>query len=155
VWSGATGAVLRTISGTTEMEQVGFDVVGLGDVDADGRDDLLVSGANGNAIYGVAGTPATSDTTGAPDPTADEATSATAPSTGAPDSTGASIPTTSVDDGGGGSSAGSTTGSANPQTTAPEADPTASGCGCRSAGTPTWLVLTVLALPRRRARSSR
>ena len=43
----ATGDVLRTITSTTAGENLGFDVVGVGDVDADGIGDLLVSAAEG------------------------------------------------------------------------------------------------------------
>ena len=46
IFSGATGEVIRTITGTTELEQVGFDAVGIGDVNGDGRDDLAISAAN-------------------------------------------------------------------------------------------------------------
>jgi FG-GAP repeat protein len=56
IFSGATGALLRTITSTVENEQLGFDAVGLGDTNRDGLPDELVSAANGNHVYIVAGT---------------------------------------------------------------------------------------------------
>ncbi len=55
IFSGATGALLRTITSTVENEQLGFDAVGLGDTNRDGLPDELVSAANGNHVYIVAG----------------------------------------------------------------------------------------------------
>jgi len=55
VRSGRTGNVLRTITSTTEGENLGFDVVGVGDVNRDGRLDLLISAAEGDTVYLVAG----------------------------------------------------------------------------------------------------
>ena len=55
VRSGRTGGVLRTITSTTAGENLGFDAVGVGDVDRDGRIDLLLSAAEGDAVYLVAG----------------------------------------------------------------------------------------------------
>jgi hypothetical protein len=56
IFSGATGGLLRTITSTVENEQLGFDAVGLGDTNRDGLPDELVSAANGNHVYIVAGT---------------------------------------------------------------------------------------------------
>jgi len=56
IFSGATGALLRTVTSTRENEQLGFDAVGLGDTNRDGLPDELVSAANGNHVYIVAGT---------------------------------------------------------------------------------------------------
>ena len=56
IFSGADGSLLRTITSTVENEQLGFDAVGLGDVNRDGRPDELLSAANGNHVYIVAGT---------------------------------------------------------------------------------------------------
>jgi hypothetical protein len=53
--SGRTGNVLRTITSTTAGENLGFDAVGLGDVDRDHRPDLLLSAAEGDTVYLVAG----------------------------------------------------------------------------------------------------
>ena len=53
--SGRTGRVLRTITSTTEGENLGFDAVGVGDVNRDGRLDLLISAAEGDTVYLVAG----------------------------------------------------------------------------------------------------
>jgi hypothetical protein len=55
VRSGATGQVLRTFTSTTAGENLGFDAVGVGDVNRDGRPDLLLSAAEGDAVYLVAG----------------------------------------------------------------------------------------------------
>ena len=52
------GALLRTITSTTEGENLGFDVVGIGDVDGDAIGDLLVSAAEGDTVYVIAGEPA-------------------------------------------------------------------------------------------------
>ena len=51
------GARLRTITSTTAGENLGFDVVGIGDVDGDGIADLLVSAAEGDTVYVIAGEP--------------------------------------------------------------------------------------------------
>lgn len=55
VFSGRTGDRIRTIVNETPGEQFGFDAVGLGDVDGDGRVDFVVSAANGDAVYVIAG----------------------------------------------------------------------------------------------------
>ena len=55
IYSGADGSLLRRITSTTENEQLGFDAVGLGDVDGDGAPDLLASAANGETVYVIAG----------------------------------------------------------------------------------------------------
>ena len=56
VFSGADGSVLRTITSTTPFENFGFDAVGLGDTNGDGLPDLLVSAANRDRLYLIAGT---------------------------------------------------------------------------------------------------
>ena len=55
VRSGRTGGVLRTITSTTANENLGFDAVGVGDVNRDRRPDLLLSAAEGDTVYVVAG----------------------------------------------------------------------------------------------------
>lgn len=55
VFSGRTGLVLRTVTGSAQLRQLGFDVVGLGDVNNDGRWDILASAPNRNFSYVVAG----------------------------------------------------------------------------------------------------
>ncbi len=55
VRSGRTGRVLRTITSTTAGENLGFDAVGVGDVNRDRRLDLLLSAAEGDTVYLVAG----------------------------------------------------------------------------------------------------
>jgi hypothetical protein len=55
VFSGATGARLRVITGTVKHENLGFDAVGLGDTNADGHADYLVSGATGETVYLISG----------------------------------------------------------------------------------------------------
>ena len=72
VYSGRTGAVLHTFIGATPADHLGTALVGLGDVDGDGKGDFLVgargaggsgvltlhSGADGHALYTLAGTAA-------------------------------------------------------------------------------------------------
>ena len=55
VFSGATGARLRTITSLSRGEQFGFDAIGLADVDGDARVDLVVSAAAGDVVYVIAG----------------------------------------------------------------------------------------------------
>ena len=55
LYSGATGAKLRTITSTTPGEQLGFDAVGVGDVNRDHRPDLLGTAAEGDTVYMIAG----------------------------------------------------------------------------------------------------
>jgi hypothetical protein len=57
IYSGATGAKLRTITSTTAGENLGFDAVGVGDVNRDHRPDLLASAAEGDTVYMIAGAP--------------------------------------------------------------------------------------------------
>jgi hypothetical protein len=57
LYSGATGAKLRTITSTTPGEQLGFDAVGVGDVNRDHRPDLLGTAAEGDTVYMIAGKP--------------------------------------------------------------------------------------------------
>jgi hypothetical protein len=47
--------VLRTITSLTADENLGFDAVGIGDVNHDHRPDLLASAANGETVYVIAG----------------------------------------------------------------------------------------------------
>jgi hypothetical protein len=51
VYSGRTGRILYDRVGTVAGELLGYDVVGLGDVNRDGRVDLLASAAGGNTVY--------------------------------------------------------------------------------------------------------
>jgi len=55
IFSGADGTRLRKITSTTANENLGFDAVGIGDVDDDGTPDALVSAATGDHVYIVAG----------------------------------------------------------------------------------------------------
>jgi FG-GAP-like repeat/FG-GAP repeat len=57
VFSGATGARLRTITSTTPQENLGFDAVGIGDTNGNGTPDLLISAANRDTVYVVDGSP--------------------------------------------------------------------------------------------------
>ena len=54
--SGATGHILRTITSIVGGSQFGFDAVTLGDVNGDAIPDELVSAANRNEVYVIAGT---------------------------------------------------------------------------------------------------
>jgi hypothetical protein len=51
VYSGRTGRKLVDHSSTVAGELLGYDAVGLGDVNRDGRVDLLVSAARGDTVY--------------------------------------------------------------------------------------------------------
>jgi len=53
VYSGKTGDVLRTYVSTVAQENLGFDAVGLGDVNGDGIVDLGLSAASGDVLYVV------------------------------------------------------------------------------------------------------
>jgi hypothetical protein len=53
VYSGRSGRVLFDYVGRNAGETLGYDAVGLGDVNRDGRVDLLVSGATADAVYVV------------------------------------------------------------------------------------------------------
>ena len=55
VFSGNDGARLATVVGTVAGAQLGFDAIGLGDVNADGVPDVAVSAAIGNAVYVISG----------------------------------------------------------------------------------------------------
>lgn len=55
LFSGRDGSVLRTFTSTVAGAQVGFDCVGVGDVNLDGGIDLLLSGSSGSVVYVVAG----------------------------------------------------------------------------------------------------
>ena len=55
VFSGRSGRTLRTITSTTPGENLGFDAVGIGDVNRDRRPDLLASAAEGDTLYVIAG----------------------------------------------------------------------------------------------------
>ena len=57
VFSGATGARLRTITSTTPQENLGFDAVGIGDTNGNGTPDFLISAANRDTVYVVDGSP--------------------------------------------------------------------------------------------------
>lgn len=57
LYSGLDGSRLRSITSTTPGENLGFDAVGLGDVNGDCAPDLLCSAASGNTVYLIAGTP--------------------------------------------------------------------------------------------------
>lgn len=56
VYSGQTGALLRTYVSTVAGENLGFDAVGLGDVDGDGHVDLALTAASGDRVYIVSST---------------------------------------------------------------------------------------------------
>jgi len=55
IFSGRSGRTLRTITSTTPGENLGFDAVGIGDVNRDRRPDLLASAAEGDTLYVIAG----------------------------------------------------------------------------------------------------
>lgn len=53
VYSGRSGKKLFDYASPNERETLGYDAVGLGDVDRDGRADLLLSGAVSDVVYVV------------------------------------------------------------------------------------------------------
>lgn len=55
IFSGRDGSRLRSITSLTPNEQLGFDAVGIGDVNRDRRPDLLATAANGETVYVIAG----------------------------------------------------------------------------------------------------
>jgi hypothetical protein len=55
IFSGVDGSLIRRITSTTPFENLGFDVVGVGDLSGDGIPDLLISAASGDRVYVVAG----------------------------------------------------------------------------------------------------
>jgi FG-GAP repeat/FG-GAP-like repeat len=55
LFSGRDGSELRSFTSLTANEQLGFDAVGIGDVDRDRRPDLLATAANGETVYVIAG----------------------------------------------------------------------------------------------------
>lgn len=57
IFSGATGGLLRTITGNQPGETIGFDAVGIGDVNNDCAIDFIVCGSSLNTAYIIAGLP--------------------------------------------------------------------------------------------------
>ncbi|HWH54863.1 MAG TPA: hypothetical protein VNT04_04730 [Gaiellaceae bacterium] len=55
LFSGEDGSILRTITSTKAGENLGFDAVGIGDVNRDGILDALLAAATGDHVYVVAG----------------------------------------------------------------------------------------------------
>lgn len=54
VFSGADRSRIRSYVSDIPFETLGFDVVGIGDVNGDGVPDLLASGANLDQVYVIA-----------------------------------------------------------------------------------------------------
>ena len=53
IYSGFDGSVLETFTSTLAGANVGFDAVGLGDINGDERLDFLLAGATGDVVYVV------------------------------------------------------------------------------------------------------
>lgn len=56
LYSGRTGEVLATYTGSQQRANFGFDAVGIGDVNGDTRLDFLISSSSGNRVDIVSGT---------------------------------------------------------------------------------------------------
>lgn len=128
--------MIRTITGTTAFEQVGFDVVELGDVNGDGRDDLVMSGANDDRVYviaGVVGEPGGSEgsTGDEPGSSSDGGSSTAAADDGSTFGASTSTPatTTSAGEAEGGSGRAS-----EPSDATGQGSEGSGGCGCRAPG---------------------
>jgi len=55
VFSGEDGTLIRRITSLRAGEQLGFDAIGPGDLNADGIPDLVVSAAEGDVVYVISG----------------------------------------------------------------------------------------------------
>ena len=55
--SGRDGAILQTITSNLAGEQSGYDTVGVGDLNADGRLDFAIAAANASRVYIFGGAP--------------------------------------------------------------------------------------------------
>ncbi|MCA9717145.1 MAG: FG-GAP repeat protein, partial [Myxococcales bacterium] len=168
IFSGADGARLRTITSTRVGETLGFDAVTLGDVNGDGVDDLVVSGASLDVAYIISGatqTPGeTGTTTGEPGATTGDDTSAgsetdATTTTGTGASTGAGGSTTAGDTSG---TTAETTAGTSASDSGGEDDGGGQGCACEVAASRlwgecalVWSVLLLLLAWRPRARRSR
>ncbi len=154
-YSGVDGTILRDVTSLEAGEQLGFDVVGLGDVDRDGLLDALASGASGDNVYVIAGISFEDDGGSEDTGTGTSDTSDTSGTSGGISSTGGST----TDSPGSESGPAGTTSSTSVQydsgtsTTITIDDDDPSGCGCRSTSSPhaLWsLLLLTIAGPRRR-----
>lgn len=58
IYSGRSGRLIRRITSTTAEENLGFDALGIASVNGDRKPDLLLSAAEGDTLYLVAGEPA-------------------------------------------------------------------------------------------------
>lgn len=145
IYSGSDGALLRTIHGTTPGEQLGFDVVTLGDVNADGSDDLLVSGAGDNRIYILGGAPAEEGTTtGEPESSSGDGSASATESAGSGDVTDGSSSTSA----GSGTTASATSATGDASAGASGSPEDSSGCTCAAQDDPRGgLLALALILP--------
>ena len=164
VFSGSDGSVMRSITSTSEGETLGFDAVGLGDVNQDGAIDFLISSASVDKVYIIAGIPGGgggAGGSGGSGGSGGAGGSGGGGGSGGAGGGGGGVPGTGGAGGNGGDpgngGAPGTGGAPSTGSGSPPADD--SGCGCRTSqrgGSPLLLagIVALAALGRRRRRAA-